>query len=128
MSGAVKPLGVTVAGSRFVAGLAVPDARFHIHVPGVTGTGKTTLLANMVLADARASRGAVVLDPKGDMICDLLARLPARASRRRMGSGCVAAAGRCTRRGGLAYYWHTNPGMIRQASHAPAQVLADSCC
>lgn len=27
---------------------------------------------------------------------------------------------------GLAYYWHTNPGMIRQTSHALAQVLADS--
>jgi hypothetical protein len=26
---------------------------------------------------------------------------------------------------GLAYYWHTNPGMIRQTSHAVAQVLAD---
>ncbi len=26
----------------------------------------------------------------------------------------------------LAYYWDTNPGMIRQATHALAQVLADS--
>jgi aminoglycoside phosphotransferase (APT) family kinase protein len=26
----------------------------------------------------------------------------------------------------LAYYWDTNPGMIRQASHALAQVLADT--
>jgi aminoglycoside phosphotransferase (APT) family kinase protein len=26
----------------------------------------------------------------------------------------------------LPYYWHTNPGMIRQASHALAEVLADS--
>ena len=26
----------------------------------------------------------------------------------------------------LAYYWDTNPGMIRQAAHALAQVLADS--
>jgi aminoglycoside phosphotransferase (APT) family kinase protein len=27
---------------------------------------------------------------------------------------------------GLAYYWDTNPGMVRQTSHALAQVLADS--
>ena len=27
----------------------------------------------------------------------------------------------------LPYYWHTNPGMIRQASHALALVLADRC-
>jgi aminoglycoside phosphotransferase (APT) family kinase protein len=26
----------------------------------------------------------------------------------------------------LPYYWHTNPGMIRQASHALAQILSDS--
>jgi aminoglycoside phosphotransferase (APT) family kinase protein len=25
----------------------------------------------------------------------------------------------------LPYYWHTNPGMVRQASHALTQVLAD---
>jgi hypothetical protein len=25
----------------------------------------------------------------------------------------------------LPYYWDTNPGMIRQTSHALAQVLAD---
>jgi aminoglycoside phosphotransferase (APT) family kinase protein len=27
---------------------------------------------------------------------------------------------------GLAYYWHTNPGMVRQCGHALAHVLADS--
>jgi hypothetical protein len=78
----VKPLGVTEAGGRFLAGLAVADARFHVHVPGVTGTGKTTLLANMVLADAHAGRGAVLLDPKGDMVSDLLDRLPERVAGR----------------------------------------------
>jgi aminoglycoside phosphotransferase (APT) family kinase protein len=26
----------------------------------------------------------------------------------------------------LPYYWHTNPGMVRQASHALSQVLLDS--
>jgi hypothetical protein len=73
---------MTEAGRRFTAGLAVEDGRYHVHVPGVTGTGKTTLLANMVLADADAGRGAVVLDPKGDMITELLARLPDRVAGR----------------------------------------------
>ena len=78
MTEAVRPLGRTEgAGGRRLAGLAVADARFHVHVPGATGTGKTTLLSNMVLADAAAGRGAVVLDPKGDMVADLLDRLPA---------------------------------------------------
>ena len=77
-----RPLGRTEAGRRFTAALAVDDARYHVHVPGVTGTGKTTLLANMVVADADAGRGAVVVDPKGDMITDLLARLPERVAGR----------------------------------------------
>src|SRR5487761_1610009 len=77
-----RPLGRTEAGRRFVAGLAIQDGRYHVHVPGVTGTGKTTLLANMVLADAYAGRGAVLLDPKGDMVTDLLDRLPERVAGR----------------------------------------------
>ncbi|HUY50565.1 MAG TPA: TraM recognition domain-containing protein [Streptosporangiaceae bacterium] len=84
MSGeqAVKILGLTEAGGRYAAGLTVADAQYHLHVPGVTGTGKTTLLASLILSDARAGRGAVVLDPKGDMVTDLLDRLPARMAGR----------------------------------------------
>ncbi|MFI0420080.1 type IV secretory system conjugative DNA transfer family protein [Spongiactinospora sp. 9N601] len=59
--------------------MPVPDGRHHVHVLGCTGVGKSTLLANMVLADAEAGRGALVIDPKGDLITDVLARLPSRA-------------------------------------------------
>jgi len=72
-----KPLGDSDAGPRRGIGLAVPDARHHLHVIGATGTGKSTLLTNLILADAEAGRGVAVLDPKGDLITDLLARLPA---------------------------------------------------
>jgi RecA/RadA recombinase len=54
----------------------VHDARHHIHIPGPTGTGKTTLIVNLVCAEARAGRGVAVFDPKGDLIRDLLDRLP----------------------------------------------------
>ena len=57
-------------------GLAPADARHHVHVPGPTGTGKTTLLLNLAMADARAGRGLAVFDPKGDLVRDLLDRLP----------------------------------------------------
>ncbi len=60
----VKPLGDTDAGAPRPAGLAVADARHHVHVIGATGSGKTTLLINMVLADVAAGRGALVIDPK----------------------------------------------------------------
>ncbi len=56
--------------------LLVPDARHHTHVLGSTGSGKSTLLVNLILADAKAGRGVVVLDPKGDLVTDVLARLP----------------------------------------------------
>jgi hypothetical protein len=39
--------------------------------------GKSTLLGNMALQDIHAGRGVAVLDPKGDLITDLLNRIPA---------------------------------------------------
>lgn len=72
-----KVLGDSDAGRRRPVALAVPDARYHLHVMGATGSGKSTLLTNLVLADVEAGRGAVVVDPKGDLVTDLLDRLPA---------------------------------------------------
>jgi hypothetical protein len=69
-----KPLGVTAEGRR--VNLAVADARQHLHILGPTGVGKSTLIANLVLADFDAGRGAVVIDPKGDLVEDLLERIP----------------------------------------------------
>ena len=48
--------------------IAAEDARHHLHAVGETGTGKSTLLANLVLQDAAAGRAAVVIDPKGDLV------------------------------------------------------------
>jgi hypothetical protein len=72
-----KPLGTSdhLGHARPVA-LSVEDTRHHIHLIGETGTGKSTLIANMVLADARAGRAAAVIDPKGDLVTAILERLP----------------------------------------------------
>lgn len=72
----VRPIGVTDSGHSRPVGLRVPDARQHLHVLGATGSGKSELLARMILADAAAGRGLVVVDPKGDLITDILMRLP----------------------------------------------------
>jgi Helicase HerA, central domain/TraM recognition site of TraD and TraG len=72
----VKVLGDAQVGGHPVA-LAVPDGRYHLHVVGSTGSGKTTLLVNMAVDDIRAGRGTVVIDPHGDMVLDILDRLPA---------------------------------------------------
>ncbi len=62
--------------------LSVAGARHHAHVIGHTGAGKSTELLNLVLADARAGRGTALLDPKGDLVNDVLDRLPARCGQR----------------------------------------------
>ena len=72
----VKPLGRAEIGPARPVGLLVPDGRHHLHIMGATGSGKSTLMATMVLADAEAGRGALVIDPKGDLVLDILARLP----------------------------------------------------
>ncbi|MFI7437844.1 type IV secretion system DNA-binding domain-containing protein [Micromonospora haikouensis] len=72
----VKMLGDAEIGGHSV-GLSVPDARYHMHVIGSTGSGKTTLLVNLALDDIRAGRGTVVIDPHGDLVLDILDRLPA---------------------------------------------------
>ena len=77
-----KVLGDAQAGARRPVALAVPDARYHLHVMGATGSGKSTLLTNLVLGDIDAGRGVVVIDPKGDLITDLCDRLPAGAESR----------------------------------------------
>jgi len=67
--------------SRQVA-ISVEDGRHHMHLIGETGTGKSTLIARMVLADAEAGRSAVVIDPKGDLVEAILGRLPASVANR----------------------------------------------
>jgi hypothetical protein len=75
-----KPLG-RGAGGEPVA-LAVADARYHLHLLGPTGVGKSTLIARLALADLEAGRGAVVIDPKGDLVEEILERIPARQEER----------------------------------------------
>lgn len=72
----VRPVGTCDTGASRPVGLTAADGRHHLHVLGATGSGKSTLLARMILADAEAGRGAVVIDPKGDLVTDILTRLP----------------------------------------------------
>jgi hypothetical protein len=56
--------------------LAVPDRLQHLHVLGPTGVGKSTLLANLIVQDIAAGYGVVVIDPKSDLVAEVLARMP----------------------------------------------------
>ena len=48
----------------------------HTYVIGASGTGKSTLLLSMAIQDIEAGNGLAVLDPHGDLIDDILARIP----------------------------------------------------
>ena len=54
----------------------ITDAVYHTHLLGPTGVGKSTVLLSLALADAAEGRGLLLLDPKGDLATDFLARLP----------------------------------------------------
>jgi hypothetical protein len=56
--------------------LASADARYHAHLIGPTGRGKSTLLETFVLSDAERGQGVVYIDIKGDSVYRLLRRLP----------------------------------------------------
>src|SRR5712692_8390242 len=55
------------------------DRREHVHILGPTGVGKSTLLLNLALQDIDdAAIGVGVIDPKGDLVRELLERIPPR--------------------------------------------------
>lgn len=52
------------------------DMLMHCCIVGGTGVGKSTLMLRQILADAKANKSLLVLDPKNDLIRDILERLP----------------------------------------------------
>ena len=65
-----------VPGETGLVRLPIADAVYHTHLLGPTGVGKSTVLLSLALADAAEGRGLLLIDPKGDLATDFLARLP----------------------------------------------------
>ncbi|WP_405861042.1 hypothetical protein OG407_24005 [Streptomyces sp. NBC_01515] len=57
--------------------LPTESALHHLHVVGPTGSGKSTLLAQLLRADVHARRSVFVLEPRGDLVEEVLAGVPA---------------------------------------------------
>ena len=57
-------------------GISIGDALYHTVLLGPTGAGKSTALAHLALADIAAGRGVLLIDPKTDLVADILARIP----------------------------------------------------
>ena len=52
------------------------DSLEHTHLIGPTGSGKSTAMEHLILSDIKAGRSVLVLDPKNDLVMDVLARIP----------------------------------------------------
>lgn len=54
-----------------IFGIKELDRRRHVWAIGKTGTGKSTLIANMAIDDLKKDRGIAIIDPHGDL-CDVI--------------------------------------------------------
>jgi hypothetical protein len=63
------------AGERLVR-LANEGRARHTYLLGGTGTGKSTLLANLISQDIRAGEGVIVIDPHGELVRDVIRLVP----------------------------------------------------
>lgn len=59
-----------------VFGIKKKDRRRHMYIIGKTGSGKSTLIANMVINDMRNGEGCAVIDPHGDLTEVILDYVP----------------------------------------------------
>jgi hypothetical protein len=52
------------------------DRMRHMFIIGQTGTGKSTMMESMILQDIRAGHGLAVIDPHGEMVDNILGKIP----------------------------------------------------
>jgi hypothetical protein len=52
------------------------DRRRHLYIIGQTGTGKSTLIGNLVMEDIMAGKGLAIIDPHGDLVENALGFVP----------------------------------------------------
>lgn len=57
-------------------GVKLDDRKRHIYVIGKSGTGKSTLLENMIIDDVIEGRGVVLVDPHGELADKVVDSIP----------------------------------------------------
>lgn len=73
----ITPLAVTNwRDIRKIFGIKQKNRRGHIYLIGKTGTGKSTLIANMMISDVKQGSGAALIDPHGDLVEEVLDFIP----------------------------------------------------
>ena len=61
---------------RKLFGIREKNRRGHMYIIGKTGTGKSSLIANMAISDIKQGNGIGVIDPHGDLVQTLLSHIP----------------------------------------------------
>lgn len=56
---------------------SIEDRLKHTHIIGATGTGKSTLIASLIVQDIQKGIGTILFDPHGDLVDDIIAQIPA---------------------------------------------------
>lgn len=62
-------------GESYPVHLGTESRLSHVHILGATGTGKSTLMAQMILQDIKNGLGCALFDPHGDICEDILHRI-----------------------------------------------------
>lgn len=74
----ITPLAVTnYRDIRRIFGIKEKNRRAHMYLLGKSGTGKSTLIYNMVLSDITQNKGVALIDPHGDLAEAVLDAVPA---------------------------------------------------
>src|SRR5262245_35687868 len=76
--GAVRIGRVLFRGDERMIGMDEDARRRHLYVVGSTGTGKSTLLLNLIHQDMQAGRGLTLIDVHGDLATAAIERVPRR--------------------------------------------------
>jgi type IV secretory pathway TraG/TraD family ATPase VirD4 len=76
MDDAIRFARVDFRNDRRVFGIKDEDRFLHVYVIGKTGTGKSTLIETMALQDLDRGNGFALIDPHGDLVARVAARIP----------------------------------------------------
>lgn len=65
----------SVPGQKIAIGISGADSLFHLVTTGPTGSGKSTAMLHLIGADIAAGRPVVVIDPKHQLVDDIIERV-----------------------------------------------------